>query len=93
MSYREDLNVILINIGQATLSDVEFSDITLPETPERLDLYIALIDVLKSRSVIDDSLERLKAYALAVDDISLDIESEKEAVLQESSNVFLGSEL
>ena len=93
MSVRDELNEILVNIGQPTLTDEEFETITLSDDPERLDLYLALIPVLKLRSVIDDSLDRLKAYALAIDSINIDIETAKESVFEEASNVFLGAEL
>lgn len=93
MDIRASLDQILAMIEQATLSDDEWGSITLTGSPSRLDLYLALIPIITDRSVFDNGLDRLKAYALARDGLVIDTAAATEAAYVASSNIALGAVL
>lgn len=59
---REELNNILLWIGEATLTNNEWGSMHLPENPTAKDKYQALYLILSARSGIGAATEKLKAY-------------------------------
>lgn len=83
---RNYLNGILSFIGAESLTDEEFSTITLDGTTDDVANYEALLGVLKSRDLVSESISRLQAYYKAM---GVSIPPTDLGV----SNIFIGSVL
>jgi hypothetical protein len=62
---REYLNGILEFIGAESLTDEEFSSITLDDQDNPYDVYEVLFDLLESREAVSDMIVRLQSYYTA----------------------------
>lgn len=62
---RAFLDAILAFISAASLSDAEFSTITLQNQDYSAETYLALLSILDSRETVSGARDRLKYYFLA----------------------------
>lgn len=81
---RDYLDDILEFIGAESLTDEEFSSITLENTDNQVANYNSLLSILVSREVVSDMTSRLQYYFLAKG-VSVS------APVTATSNIFVGS--
>lgn len=84
---REYLNGILEFIGAESLTDEEFSSITLDNHDNPSEVYEVLFDLLESREAVSDMILRLQSYYTA-QGISVSSSSHTP-----TSDIFVGSPL
>ena len=91
MTYRADIDKRLKLVSQAVTSEAEWSEIDDLETYDAYDIYAGCGKVLEIRGTIGNELERLKALALAYDNINITLEGVRQNI--EKTNIFLGARL
>ena len=91
MTARQEIDIVLASIQEATLSNEEFLAIGEPATVTTALKYSDCVTVIVARAGEGNSLERLQAYALAVDNYSLDITSGKQASDVATNNILIGA--
>jgi len=89
----DDISAILAVIGQATITDEEAEALTIPEAPTPAEKYQICGELLTARGGEGNGLLRLQAYALAIDDLTLDISGLLATNNAAACNILIGASL
>lgn len=91
MTARQDIDAVLASIQEPVLTDEEFTTLGEPSTVTTPVKYTDCVTVITARAGEGNSLERLQAYALAVDNYALDISSGEQAANVDTCNILIGA--
>ena len=93
MTTRQELDVRLQIIQEATVTDEEYNALTVPSSPTVSDYYTLCVQIITGRGDEGNSLVRLQALAMAKDNLTLDISGAETENNSEHCNVLMGAVL
>ena len=93
MAAIDDIDALLVTIGQETTTEEEQEALTIPASPTTAEKYQICGEVLTARGGEGNGLLRLQAYALAIDNLTLDISGLVATNNAAACNILIGASL